>query len=304
MATFWFCFSSILLLLGPVRSLSDFHTNPFWIDKAFAILLNQSDFMSVNYKICPKLGLGIKLLMVVTSAADHELARLDIRKTWGHFAARKDVAMMFLMGSSLNGSVDSDVEKENDLYNDIIRLKIIDTYDNLTLKALSMLMWTDIYCPKSLFLLKVDDDMYINVDRLLNFIETLKPDQRFIYGQLEGGWKPSRDPKTPHYISYQQYESDNPVDYVSGPAYLLPVSVIQELYTNALQYKYIQVEDVFIVGIIADSLKIQRNAAPGFLNGFEKPTPCIAQQKISIHGMSHHEKFDMWAKLHDFNAQC
>ena len=41
-----------------------------------------------------------------------------------------------------------------------------DTYHNLTLKTIMGLKWMAIFCPQAEFVLKTDDDIYVNVDLL------------------------------------------------------------------------------------------------------------------------------------------
>lgn len=45
-----------------------------------------------------------------------------------------------------------------------------------------MLEWVDKECPKASFILKTDDDMMINVPKLLSFTEKKHGDKRTIYG--------------------------------------------------------------------------------------------------------------------------
>lgn len=46
-------------------------------------------------ELCPELGAGLRLLIVITSAPDHSAARMAVRQTWGHFGQRKDVSKPF-----------------------------------------------------------------------------------------------------------------------------------------------------------------------------------------------------------------
>lgn len=60
--------------------------------------------------------------------------------------------------------------REHGRYGDLIECRSRDTYTNLTLKSISALEWTRQYCPWARYLLKTDDDMFIDVRRLLRFI--------------------------------------------------------------------------------------------------------------------------------------
>jgi len=77
-------------------------------------------------------------------------------------------------GRTENETLLDGIEMEKHLYDDLIVANFEDSYDNLTLKTMSSLEWIDTYCNQSDFVLKTDDDMFINVPNLLNFIDRIE----------------------------------------------------------------------------------------------------------------------------------
>lgn len=77
---------------------------------------------------------------------------------------------MFFKGHTPNTTIQDELSTEQSLYQDLIIANFIDSYDNLTLKTMSMLEWMKDYCNQSEYLLKTDDDMFINVGNLLAFV--------------------------------------------------------------------------------------------------------------------------------------
>ncbi|CAH0562037.1 unnamed protein product [Brassicogethes aeneus] len=282
-----------------VNSISSNSSEPDLTRGVAAELIYQSGHVDVSEQVCPELGGNLKLLICVTSAPSHQSARLAIRETWGHYAMRKDIAITFMLGSTSNETINRQLEEEQTLFGDIIRGKFVDTYDNLTLKTISLLEWVDNYCPKAAYVLKTDDDMFINVARLLQFMSKHKPDQRAIYGRLAQKWKPIRNKKSKYYISPQQYKPSVFPDFTTGPAYLLPAQISKELYTAALNHTYFKLEDVFVTGIVANGLKIKRVHASEFLNKKVSFTTCNLQKAISFHMVKANEQYDLWKRLHD-----
>lgn len=136
--------------------------------------------------VCSLLVNRIGLLILITSAPTHRDARLAIRQTWGHYASRRDIAMAFVLGATNIQSIEDSLEAESYMYSDIIRGRFIDSYNNLTLKTISSLEWVDTYCPRAAFVLKTDDDMFINVLRLMAFIDKHRNEehQKIIFGRL------------------------------------------------------------------------------------------------------------------------
>lgn len=264
----------------------------------------EAGHVDVNSNICYDNGKDLQLLIIITSAPSHESARMAIRQTWGHYSQRRDTAIAFMLGSTSNVTLNTHLDNEQYMYGDIIRGKFVDTYENLTLKTISMLEWVDSFCSKASFVLKTDDDMFINVPRLLGFISKHNPEQRVIYGRLAKKWKPIRNKKSKYYISPQQYKPTVFPDFTTGPAYLLPARLSKDLYSAALNHTYFKLEDVFVTGIVANSLKIKRVHVAEFLNKRVSLTPCSVQHGISIHMVKGAEQYDLWKKLLDGLTKC
>lgn len=72
--------------------------------------------------------------------------------------------------------------REHSRYSDLVQCQSRDTYTNLTLKSIAALEWTREYCPSARYLLKTDDDMFIDVRRLLRFIDKLETEASLATG--------------------------------------------------------------------------------------------------------------------------
>ncbi|XP_046405932.1 beta-1,3-galactosyltransferase 5-like [Ischnura elegans] len=266
--------------------------------------LYDAGFDTASTQLCEDAGSGMQLLVLVTSAPRHADARMAIRQTWGHYGVRRDMSIGFLVANPKDNETVRQLEAESALYSDIIRAKFVDSYVNLTLKTISMFEWVDTYCPKVHFVLKTDDDMFINVPRLLSFINKHSGDKRTIYGRLAKKWKPIRNKKSKYYVSPQQYKPAVFPDFTTGPAYLLTSDTIHDLYVTTLNRTYLHLEDVYTTGIVAQDLKIKRVHANEFMNRRILFHACNIQKGISIHMVKYPEQFDLWKKLLDGRAKC
>lgn len=136
------------------------------------------------------------LLIVVCSAVANFEAREAIRKTWMSIGSNRtglfDVRTAFLLGQTINDTRQHDLLTESNKYSDIIQENFIDSYLNLwvhidvfifktnftflpyltfrTLKSVMMLKWVKTHCPQVAFLLKTDDDMFVNVRVLTQYL--------------------------------------------------------------------------------------------------------------------------------------
>ncbi|XP_017879349.1 beta-1,3-galactosyltransferase 5-like [Ceratina calcarata] len=253
---------------------------------------------------CPNFGREMDLVIIIMSAPTHLDARMAIRQTWGHYGQRNDVSILFMLGATVDSKVESILKKEQKTYNDVIRGKFIDSYSNLTLKTISTLEWVDSYCSKVKFLLKTDDDMFINVPRLQAFTARHVKDKNVIFGRLAKKWKPIRNKKSKYYVSQAQFKRAIFPDFTTGPAYLLSSDIVRKLYDAALDQTYLKLEDVFVTGIVADKLGIKRTHANEFLNKKISYSACNVQRSISIHMVKYSEQFDLWKKLLDGKSKC
>ncbi|XP_064078382.1 uncharacterized protein LOC135195821 isoform X2 [Macrobrachium nipponense] len=265
----------------------------------------ESGFSVSHEELCINNGRDLKVLVLITTAPDHEKHRTAVRQTWGHFAIRKDVVMAFVVGRTTNANIQSNIDKENEIYGDIIQANFIDHYANLTLKTVSMFEWVKTYCSESHFVLKTDDDMFINMPLLLTFIDSKKNDRRVMYGRLAKGWKPVRNKKSKYYIDVATYKKTKYPDFLTGPAYLFTSDIVDDIYQKALGTTFFVLEDVLVTGIVGESLRIRRVGDSRFRNEKIKLTDtCTLMKTVSIHMVKYEEQFDIYKRTLDGKAKC
>jgi len=72
-----------------------------------------------------------------------------------------------------------EVGKEVTSFGDILEEDYLDTYHNLTLKSISILKWVNLTCftgnltSMPYHVLKVDDDVFVNIERLFSVIHDM-----------------------------------------------------------------------------------------------------------------------------------
>lgn len=93
--------------------------------------------------------------------------------------------MAFIVGkdqSVKSTEVQKRLKEESIQHKDIIQLDMLDSYYNITLKVTGLLNWLDRECSDVDFVLKLDDDVYLNVRNLATTLQTLRPSSVGIYG--------------------------------------------------------------------------------------------------------------------------
>lgn len=86
------------------------------------------------------------------------------------------------------------VLEESNKYKDLIQdLSFVDSYYNLTLKVVTMLRLVDRHCGDSTkYLMKIDDDMFLHVGRLVQVLKDRNDSSNILIGKLLTDAKPIR----------------------------------------------------------------------------------------------------------------
>ncbi|XP_046450225.1 uncharacterized protein LOC124198435 [Daphnia pulex] len=134
---------------------------------------------------------GRTVFVAVISASDNFSIRKIIRQTWkNHLKEVHQEGLLgvagfaFVLGLADNDVTKSRIKQEAKTYEDIIQIGIRDSYENLSLKTTGLFNWLYRYCAKVDFVLKVDDDVYVNVRNLVHFVQTFHPSNQSIFGLL------------------------------------------------------------------------------------------------------------------------
>jgi len=113
-----------------------------------------------NPAICSK---DTDILIWIHSAPKNLRNRIAQRETWANPVNWKKykTALVFFLGKA-TAEEQLSIEYESETYQDIVQESYVDSYRNLTYKAISGCKWTSIYCKSAELILKVDDDMLVD----------------------------------------------------------------------------------------------------------------------------------------------
>ena len=154
-------------------------------------------------------------------------------------------------------SLQAKIVAESEEYGDIIQADFIDSYHNLSFKGLSQLQWLKNFCNNTRYLVKTDDDLYLDIFQLRKVLKSLLPGERFIVGNLhpqthilrsvsgKGKWDVKK-----HLMPGSKYYPP----FIGGWIYILSSTVITEIYNIAMATPVFPVDDVYITGLLARQL--------------------------------------------------
>ena len=154
------------------------------VSDTFASILLSNYFPSKWISFLQIKVTDLYLLMIVKSAVQNFEQRRMIRRTWGneisnfkHFQTKT----MFIVGSSIESKIQNEISKENDRYNDLIQVNVIENYNNITIKTLMSLRWAYENCYNAKYFLFVDDDYYVSFKNLLLFLRNPSIYEEYTY---------------------------------------------------------------------------------------------------------------------------
>ncbi|XP_078416674.1 beta-1,3-galactosyltransferase 5-like [Cetorhinus maximus] len=236
---------------------------------------------------------GQVLLVLVTSAQPNTDRRNAIRSTWALESGESPFPwqVVFLVGRAPEEGAADLIRSEQEEFQDLLVGNYLDTYRNLTLKVMHGLKWAVSTCQPA-YILKTDDDCFVNTDRLPRFLARDNPARTRLYaGSLFAAEKREviRNPLSKWYVSWRDYRKERYPPYASGVGYVLSLDVAAALLRVAPSVRPIPVEDAY-VGILAEAAGIPVLSSSRFTKHNVNWRVCNYRYLMVIHHLSTHEQ--------------
>jgi hypothetical protein len=205
----------------------------------FSYLMKPTNFSCIKNDIKSE---NFFLLVYVHSSPSNFKRRLQIRETWARRSLFSDLRLVFMIGKT-NSKLDDDLlQLEQSIYNDLVQEDFVDSYRNLTYKAIMAMRWISEYCSNAKVILKVDDDIFVNMFLLIEHVKKMNTydliEKRSIFCYVFNYMKPIRLPKSKWFVSHQEYKPDRFHKYCSGSAYLLTGDLPPLIYKSSQYIKF------------------------------------------------------------------
>ncbi|CAH1783409.1 unnamed protein product [Owenia fusiformis] len=226
----------------------------------------------------------IEIVIFITSTYNRRTRRDILRQTWASHEAEKlyNTRHVFLFGMSKNKTVNYLIKKENNEFQDMVQGDFLDSYRNLTYKTIFGIRWAVQFCPNAKFVMKTDDDMWVNTRHLVANMsqwETKNSTNHLIgnckYKDYPHRWKTSK-----WYVTKEEYPHTLYPGLCSGAGYMMSQNLSREIARISRNIPYFFLEDVYV------SLCIEALGAPyGLYNisRFADARP-IRYKSCEIHG--------------------
>ncbi|CAG5128680.1 unnamed protein product [Candidula unifasciata] len=279
-------------------------------------VVNPHDF---KYLIQPNVTCAnedVTLVMCVPIAYNNYEGRSVIRKTWGSYAYNMSnkARLVFFIGNLPPESDKSaaftqrNISAESLQYGDILQEDYVDSYRNFSIKSVSILKWVNLFCSTTKFVLKVDDDMYVNIPFLVNVLNEYSSDKSrpkaYVIGSLQVNAHPRRDSNSKWYIPTSIFPGNTYPNYTTGPAYAMTGIAASLLYEASLRVPIFWLEDIYITGLCAKTASVQLYDSGYFTFEKRAVSGCSFKSNISGHRYTHQEKLQIHKELYDPNLKC
>ncbi|CAG7726415.1 unnamed protein product [Allacma fusca] len=187
-----------------------------------------------SVQACPSFGSNIFVLFLVISSPENIERRDAIRSTLGASIRAmsstretdEQLKLLFFLGLPSNTSVMDEVKNEFTLNQDLVVDNFRESYLNLTVKTLRMLKWTIQNCHDARFVVKIDDDVHLNLPRFIEYLQKV----------------PDAESRT--LIA----------DFAAGFFYVLGTDAVPKIFNASLRTPLFHLEDVFLTGFVASAL--------------------------------------------------
>ncbi|XP_017277498.1 beta-1,3-galactosyltransferase 1 [Kryptolebias marmoratus] len=203
------------------------------------------------------------LVLMVPVAPKNIAARDAIRQTWGkdNMVQGKVVLTLFMLGLSDEADAEK-VKLENQQHHDLIQSDFMDTYLNLTIKTMVIMDWLATRCPSAAFAMKVDSDMFLNIDNLVIMLQTPGiPQQDYLTGMLMWNRGVIRSKDSKWYVPEELYPEPRYPTYTLGMGYIFSNDLPEKFVEVSKSIKPFNIEDAYI-GMCMKKLGLSPTSPP------------------------------------------
>lgn len=233
-------------------------------------LISETGDDPTNHSIpkCPKLFKGdenicqnspnLTYFLYIHSSPENLIRRNYLRNTWAHsrFFKHNKMKVVFVFGRPLKQELQLQLDLESQQHQDILQGDFVDSYRNLTLKAIFALGFISKYCSHIKYILKTDDDTFLNLFKVLDVLHRNEQEWKSLLicplyraskierlhskWSVDGGEFPGEKVYPP---------------YCSGHFFLATSDVIKSMLEESQSTRFFWIDDVYITGLLVQKLK-------------------------------------------------
>jgi hypothetical protein len=216
----------------------------------------------------PSVGNQRILLVLIHSSRSNLEFRNLIRRTWRSInnIGLWRIRHIFLLGmdesfpdgESFDRDLEIQIESEFNENLDLVQANFVDSYMNLTYKQMMGYKWARKYCSNAEFVVKTDDDVFIDPYQLTEFLtstsELTNRNEKGIIGSVNWNVAPVRTPGKRWFVSEEDYAPRSYPSYCIGMGYIVTFNLVEDLLKASETVPYFFLEDIYVTGMLREYL--------------------------------------------------
>lgn len=243
----------------------------------------------------PRLDSNVEVILFVYSTVTAMGAgtRKAIRETWAEKKAltKHRVSLSFVLGKRAKPNdaelrvQESHLDEEYNRYGDLLLFDFIDSYQNLTVKSVSMLRWFLTTPHTAKYLIKCDSDVLLNIDNMIPLIlKTNKISPNFVLGHNMNVTAPAHQISSKWFVPLALYSKLYYPEFVSGTSYAMSKTAAALISRNIASIHYLYLEDVFLTGLCRYGTGISLVHSDQFIISQPDTLTDAWDYSVSVHG--------------------
>ncbi|XP_067660436.1 beta-1,3-galactosyltransferase 5-like [Haliotis asinina] len=240
-------------------------------------------YLIQNEDICNETNKdAVDLIILILTRHTCIYNRNIIRSTWASVSRNKtgNVRYVFLLSTHPRHELMENVNIEALHYKDMLMEDFRDSYSSLTYKTIMGLKWASSFCDNAKFVMKTDDDMWVNVPQILRLVSRNRLVlQSGVAGKCLRG-KPYRGNNSKWYITFNKYPLTLYPQYLLRSGYVTSMAVTKQVHNISRNVPFVKFEDVYF-GMCVKALgrvNIMCKQAFHYTGDFKKNT-CILKSE-------------------------
>ncbi|XP_046579464.1 beta-1,3-galactosyltransferase 5-like [Haliotis rubra] len=199
------------------------------------------------------------LAIIVHSAPGNTQKRNLIRETFGSIGSyrNRNVTVVFMLAAVKQQRAQDSLQYESRRYDDIVQGNFPDSYKNLARKHIMAMHWFKYSC-KAKYILKLDDDTFVNPYRIIDHILKTEPQGLTIECKVTQYPGVNRKKWSKWYTPESEYPFSVMPSFCLGFAYLTTPESWDAMYKVSETNRRMSMDDLYVSVVLAMKAGVQR----------------------------------------------